>query len=101
MNPDTRVAVCCYAGDAHQVTEMLDLYKHHECPVTVLSPTDSKSDVPGVDNLYGGKRAYIGQACLDRQVEHFKLLLKYYPEKHFLLHDSDSICISPELPACL
>lgn len=101
INPDTCVAVCCYAGDAHQVTEMLDLYKHHECPITVLSPTDSPApEMPGVESVYAGKRAYIGQDCLDRMYLQFAELL-HYPEQHFLIHDSDSICISPELPACL
>lgn len=102
MNPDTRVAVCCYAGDAHQVITMLDLYMHHECPVTVFSPEDSRADIryPGVDNLFGGKRAYVGQDCLDRMRIHLAMLLDY-PEEHFLIHDSDSICLSPELPAAL
>lgn len=99
MNPDTRVAVCCYAGDAFQVIEMLDLYRHHECPITVFSPEDSRADVrtPGVDSLFGGKRAYIGQECLDRMRIHLAMLLDY-DENHFLIHDADSICLSPKLP---
>lgn len=99
MNPDTRVAACCYAGDAAYVIENLPLYLHHECPFTVLSPDDSRADIryPGVDNLFGGKRAYVGQECLDRMRVHLKLLLQY-PENHFLIHDSDSVCLSPKLP---
>lgn len=100
MNPDTRVAVCCYAGDQHYVTELLGVHRAHECPITVLSPEDSRAEVPGVDNRYGGKRAYIGQDCLDRMREHLKILLTY-PENYFLIHDSDSVCLSPELPSYL
>lgn len=100
MNPDTRLAICCYAGDQHYVTEMMDIHRAHDCPITVLSPEDSRAEVPGVANRYGGKRCYIGQDCLDRMREHLKILLTY-PENRFLIHDSDSICLSPELPACL
>ncbi len=99
MNPDTRVAVCCYAADAAYVIEKLPLYLHHECPVTVLSPADSRADVryPGIENRFGGKRAYIGQDCLDRMRIHLRMLLDH-PESHFLIHDSDSVCLSPKIP---
>lgn len=97
LNPDTRIAICCYAGDAHQM--FLPLYTHHECPVTILSPDDSRAVIeePGVECRFGGKRAYIGQDSLDRQVEHLKILLGY-PENHFMIHDSDSVCLDPKLP---
>lgn len=99
MNPDTRVAVCCYAKDGHQVAEMLDLYLHHECPVTILSPENSKFEIqhPRIDNRFGGKRCAIGQDALDRHREHLRILLTY-PEEYFLIHDSDSVCLSPQLP---
>ncbi len=102
MNPNTRVAVCCYAGDLVQVTGALELYLHHECPVTILSPTDAKVEIqqPGIESRFGGKRAYTGQASADRQREHLKLLLEC-PEDFFLVHDSDSVCLSPEIPAYL
>ena len=95
MNPDTRIAICCYEGDAHQMR--LPLYTHHECPLTILSPTDSRAEFPGVDCQFGGLRAYIGQPSLDRQVEHLKILLSY-PENYFIIHDSDSVCLDPKLP---
>jgi hypothetical protein len=116
MNPDTRIAVCCYAGDAHQVTEMLNLYTHHECPVTILSPDEystvpldaifgayvtplgsSRVDIPGLDCRYAGKAAIVGQDSIDRQAEHLKILLNY-PEKFFLVNDSDSFCLSAKIP---
>ena len=102
MNKNTRIAVCCYQGDQHYVIKALGNYLQHECPVVVLSPEESKAEIryPGIENRYGGKRAYIGQDSLDRQRRHLEILLEF-PENHFLIHDSDSICLTPELPAYL
>lgn len=102
MNEDTRVVVCCYAGDQHQVIGSLGAYLHHQCPVTILSPEDSPAGIvyPGVDCKFAGRRAYIGQESLDRQLEHLKLMLTY-PEKYFLVHDSDSFLLDPKIPAYL
>lgn len=99
---DTRVAVCCYEGDGHQVVEALEFFLHHELPLTILSPEDSKVEVnyPGVTNRFGGKRAYIGQDSLDRQAEHLRLLLEF-PESTFLIHDADSVLLDPVLPQYL
>jgi hypothetical protein len=102
MNERTRIAVCCYAGDQHQVIKALGAYLHHKCPVVVLSPEDSKAEIryPGIENRFAGKRAYIGQESLDRQRLHLELLLTF-PEEYFLIHDADSVCLSPEIPAYL
>jgi hypothetical protein len=100
MNSDTRVIVCCYEGDACQVVEMMQLYKHHECPITVLSPDDAKAEIPGVECRFAGKRAIVGQDSIDRQAEHLKIMLTY-PERFFLANDSDSFCLSPKIPAYL
>jgi hypothetical protein len=102
MNPDTRIAVCCYQDDAHQVSASLFAYLHHECPVTILSPEDSPVYIPGisVDCLHGGKRAYTGQDSLDRQKIHLAMLLDY-PENYFLIHDADSVCLDPTIPQYL
>jgi len=99
MNDNTRIAICCYAGDQHQVIKALGLYLHHRCPVVVLSPEDSKAEIryPGIENRFGGKRAYTGQESLDRQRKHLEILLTF-PEQWFLIHDADSICLSPKLP---
>ena len=101
FNPDTRVAICCYEGDQHQVVQSFGLYAHHHCPIVVLSPEDSKVNIahPGVDitNLSAGKRAYIGQDSLDREREHLKLLLTF-PEKYFFINDADSFCLDAEFP---
>ena len=100
---DTRVAVCCYTGDAGQVVADLPAYLHHDCPLTILSPEDSKVDIvsrEGITCRFGGKRAYTGQDSLDRQAEHLRLLLEF-PENSFLIHDADSFCLDPLIPQYL
>jgi hypothetical protein len=94
---DTRVIICCYEGDKHQL--YMPGYLAHGCPVTVMSPEDSKAifDMPGVDCAFAGKRAYIGQDSLDRQLAHMKLMLTY-PENFFLCHDSDSVMLDAKIP---
>jgi hypothetical protein len=100
MNPDTRIVSFCYDGDKNQVEMLLPHYLAHGCPVTIMSPDDSRAIIPGVDCRFAGRRAYIGQASIDRHRAHLKICLEY-PEKYFLLNDSDSFCLSPELPARL
>lgn len=103
MNPNTRVAICCYQGDAHQVWSMLPLYLQHECPITVLSPADSPVFVPGaagvnITCLTGGKKCYIGWDGVERMKRHLRLLLDESPEKYFLIHDADSLVLPAVLP---
>jgi hypothetical protein len=102
MNEDTRVAVCCYAGDHPLVQGNLGLHIHHGRPVTILSPDDSRVEIihPGVENRFGGARAYTGIPSLERQRRHLEILLSY-PEKYFFINDADSACLTPELPAYL
>ena len=95
MNEDTRIVVCCYEGDAHQL--YMPGYLQHGCPVTVMSPDDSRVVFDDVDCAFAGKRAYIGQDSLDRQRAHLKLMLTY-PENFFLCHDSDSIMLDARIP---
>lgn len=99
MNPDTLVSVHCYQGDADRVRHALSkgLYHHHECHVVVMSPRDSRVKIEGVECQYGGGVGYIGAVSLSRQVEHMKILLSH-PHQWFLMNDSDSFCLSPELP---
>lgn len=104
MNDNTLVAICGYQGDAHQIRNALPYYFHHKCPVVVCSPDDSPINAQllggsfkGLDYRFGGKRAYVGQMSLDREVEHLKILLTY-PQNFFLVHDSDSVCLSPRIP---
>lgn len=103
MNDDTRVVVCCYEGDGHQVQEGLPGWTHHGRPLLILSPEDSRVVInkPGeIESRFGGVRAYIGQDSLDRQVRHLGIMLEY-PEEHFLIHDADSVCLDPVIPSYL
>lgn len=108
MNENTMVVVCGYAGDAHQIRTLMPYYLHHRCPILVLSPSDAAitpSQLPmrkEIGYRTGGKRAYIGQLSLDRQIEHFRLMLSM-PEqyKYFLANDSDSVVLEPTLPRYL
>ena len=102
MNPNTRVSVHCYAGDGRQVHEMLAHHLSHECPVTILSPDDARVEItqPGVDSRFGGRQQSLGALSIERQREHMRILLTY-PENFFLMHDADSICLSPQLPQYL
>jgi hypothetical protein len=100
VNDDTLVAVHCYSGDADNVRAFMPQYLHHGCPVVVLSPRDAPVRIEGVDCRSAGRRGYYGQASLDRQREHLKILLEY-PQRYFLLNDADSFCLSPEIPRYL
>ncbi len=102
MNEDTRIAVVCYEGDKRQVEQSLGFYLHHECPVVILSPEDSRAEIshPGVENRFAGKRAQRGPDAHARHLAHLKLLLTF-PENHFLIHESDSVCLDPKIPAYL
>jgi hypothetical protein len=97
MNPDTRVSVHCYAGDGPHVREALEMYTHHQCPLTILSPEDSRVEIDGQDCRFGGLRQSAGQLSLDRQRRHMEILLEY-PEHFFLMNDADSMCLSPNFP---
>jgi hypothetical protein len=102
MNEDTLVVVHCYAGDEHQVRAFLPEYLHHGCPVLVLSPEDApvQIDHPYITCRSAGKACYIGRDALERQREHLKIIDEF-PQSWFLLHDSDSVCVTPELPSYL
>lgn len=102
MSPDTLVVVCGYAGDAQQIHNNLPYYLHHKAPVLVLSPLDAPVFIRHKDVVCksGGKRAYIGQDSLDRQLAHMRLMLDQ-PFQHFLAHDSDSVVLSSRLPGYL
>jgi hypothetical protein len=99
MNPDTLVAVSCYAGDKFRVEQGLELYLSHECPIVLLSPADApvSLDHPGISSRSSGVAGVEGQAHLDRWDDYFRILLTF-PQKHFLICDSDAFCLSPQLP---
>jgi len=98
MNPNTLVVVSAYAGDAHQVEHNLPIYRHHECPVAIFSPVDAPiMQMPGCICLSDGLKGWIGPQTLERHRKFLELMLKF-PHAHFLFHDADSVCLSPEIP---
>lgn len=95
---DTLVVVHGYKGDAHQIEALMPVYEHHQLPVVVISPWDSPIKTMGPHICReAGQVAYIGQKSWDRQLAQLKTLLDY-PHHWFLLNDSDSFVLSPELP---
>lgn len=100
MNPDTLIAVSAYAGDLHQVENNLPIYLHHGCDVVILSPEDApilKTSASGVTCITAGLKGWIGPQTLERQRKFLEILTKF-PHKHFLFHDADSVCLSPQIP---
>jgi hypothetical protein len=92
------VSVHGYAGDVHQIRELMPCYEHHKLPIVIITPEDSRIMAMGPHICrWGGKREYVGLKSLARQIEHWKILLDY-DATHYLCNDSDSICLSPELP---
>ncbi len=70
-------------------------HEAHGLPICILSPEDSP--VTFLPSVRLGKRAYIGQASLDRQLLHLRYLLAQ-PYDFYLMHDSDSLCLSAKIP---
>jgi len=106
MNADTLITVHGYAGDAHQMADLMPWYLHHQCPVAIITPTDAPVNaLRGANELVSyhhfGLKGYIGQVSLDRQWGQMKYLVDNFPHKYFLMNDSDSVCLIPELPRYL
>lgn len=102
MNEKTLVSVQCYLGDVGRVLNNMASYLHHHpAPVVIMSPKDSQVNIPGlICRELDGNQAYIGEESLARQRSCLKTLLEY-PFEFYLLNDSDSVCISPEIPRYL
>lgn len=101
LNPRTLVTCHGYYGDSAQIRNMLRYQEHHQCPVVIMSPVDAPILRMGPHICRtGGQRAYIGQASLDRQFIQMRQMLEY-PFEWFLANDSDSLCLSPEIPKYL
>lgn len=97
----TLISVHGYSGDAWQIKNNLPLYEHHKQSVVIFSPTDSKIERMGPHICrFGGIRQYIGAESLQRQQIQMRMLLEY-PFDWFLMNDSDSFCLSPEIPSYL
>lgn len=98
LNPDLLVVCHCYHGDRQQVLELRPYFEHHEAPIVIISPVDSQVHGigPHICRVAGGV-GYIGQVTWDRQHLQLRTLLEY-PQKWFLLNDSDSFCLLPKIP---
>jgi len=102
MNEKTLVSVHGYAGDQDQIKNFIKFYEHHQAPVIVMSPEDSKIVKVGPHICrHAGRRAYIGPVSLQRQILQLQVLLTYTDFDWFLMNDSDSICLTPEIPRYL
>lgn len=101
LNPNTLVSCHGYYGDSLQIRNMLRYQEHHQAPLVIVSPEDSRIERMGPHICrFAGKRAYIGDLSLDRQFAQMRVLLEY-PFEYFLANDSDSLCISPRIPEYL
>ncbi len=101
MNEGVIVSVHGYAGDAHQARILLPMFEHHQAPIVIISPEDSPIEALGPHIcVFAGKRAYIGQDSWDRQLLQMKRLLDF-PADFYFMNDSDSFCLTPELPRYL
>lgn len=101
LNPNTLVCVSAYAGDAEQVINNMPWYRHHGCQVVVMTPEDAPiTEAPGALCLMAGKKGWTGPQTLQRHVKFLELMLSF-PAEFFLFNDSDSICLSPEIPKYL
>mgnify|MGYP003429334334 CR=1 FL=1 len=97
MREDLLVVVLCYAGDAAQVEHQLGSYTHHGAPVLALSPADAPAWIPGIENQCAGLSGWKGRHVAYKLMAHWQIMLEY-PKTWFLVHESDSVCLSPELP---
>lgn len=101
MNPHTLVSCHGYFGDSAQIRGMLRYQEHHQAPLIIVSPVDSRIEKMGPHICrFAGKRQYVGQLSLDRQFAQLRVLLEY-PFEFFLANDSDSLCLSPKIPQYL
>jgi len=95
------VTIHGYAGDSHQLNDLRPMYEHHKAPIVVMTPEDSRIETFGPHICrFGGKRQYIGEDSLKRQVRHWEMMLDFNAT-HFLSNDSDSFCLAPQLPEYL
>lgn len=100
MNDDTIVVVSAYAGDQHQVEANLPVYLHHRCPVVILSPADKpivRVADARVHCQWAGEAEWAGPKSLKRHLRFLNMMLEFR-QSWFLMHDADSVCLSPDLP---
>ena len=101
MNEKTTIAISGYDGDRHQIINNWPCYNHHQRPIIVLSPGDAPvQKIHDAKMMQAGKKGWIGLHTLERQRDFLRILLNSQGE-FFLFNDSDSVCLSPEIPSYL
>lgn len=101
MNKKTLVSIHCYEGDKNQIDMLRPWYEHHNLPIVVVSPEDSKVKKFGPHwCIFAGRKGYTGPHTWTRQHLQMKKLLEFDFD-FYLMHDSDSICLDPVLPGYL
>lgn len=100
MNPNTLVVIHCYEGETPKLQWMLGGWLHHHAPLLFLSPEDAPVQIGTFPCKSAGQRGWKGAHTWERQRLHWGLALQE-PAEWFLLNDSDSFCLTPELPRYL
>jgi hypothetical protein len=99
VKDSTLIAVLCYDGDADQVEHQLPSYTHHGSRVLLLSPQDAPVSLPHpqVTCISAGLSGWKGKHVAYKLMDHWEIMLER-AEDWFLVHEPDSVCLSPELP---
>jgi hypothetical protein len=82
------------------VLRHLPLWLQHGHRVVVSMPRDSFTQIAGVECVAHGGEGYTGPRSLDRWKEILDWLWDQ-PYEFYLMHESDSICLSREIPEYL
>jgi hypothetical protein len=97
VHSDTLVLVQAFAPYRDMVIRHLPYWQNHQCRVVISSPRDSFCDVPGVECVAHGVDEHAGIKSLDRWKEIMRWLAGQ-DHAFFLMHESDSICLTGEIP---
>lgn len=99
MNENTIVVVQCWAGDAHQVDELMPVWQSYGVPIVLMSPADApvERDYPNVRCISAGKRGWSGEHTIDRQIEHWKII-NSFDQEYVFYPDADSFFVDNEFP---
>lgn len=97
LQPNTLVVVQAFGPYTDMVRMNLPSWNQHGLPVVITSLGDSPVQVEGIGCYTHGRNGYVGPVSLDR----WRILLRWLleqPFEFFMMHESDSICLSPSIP---
>jgi len=97
---DTLILVQAFAPYAEMVARHLPLWRRHGCRVVISSPRNSFCEISGVECVAHGEEGHAGPVSLDRWKEILRWLWGQ-PYEFFLMHESDSVCLSDRIPEYL